>query len=281
MITPAMSPTGSARTCAVVLDVDGTILDDGGHLDPEVERAMQRWWGAINFILASARPQMGLLRFYRLLARDGPHVVLNGAAAYLSLKDPPISQTPLSQSDRATLRELQQSHFQHIAAIFIYTSDSWRASGDSQIIRAEASLVGFDPIVKPEPEFHTPEPWLKLTFVARDGSSAACLQQALSSRSPRLNAQISKPTYVEVTHSGATKGLALSRLRDVLHLDSVVAIGDSENDLSMFTAATVSYAVATAPKHVREAARAVLPLPTGPSISSLIEQVVSAPPPAA
>jgi Cof subfamily protein (haloacid dehalogenase superfamily) len=63
----------------------------------------------------------------------------------------------------------------------------------------------------------------------------------------------SKPSYLEVNHRLATKGVALSKLAEQLNIsrEQVMAFGDSFNDLEMLEYAGYGFAVANAHPEVR------------------------------
>jgi Cof subfamily protein (haloacid dehalogenase superfamily) len=64
--------------------------------------------------------------------------------------------------------------------------------------------------------------------------------------------------WLDVHHSDATKGGAISSIRELLGLERVICFGDSDNDLSMFEAADESYATANANDSIKSAATAVI-----------------------
>ena len=64
--------------------------------------------------------------------------------------------------------------------------------------------------------------------------------------------------WLDVHHSNASKGGAIQTLKALLGLERVVCFGDSDNDLSMFSAADEAYAPANANDAVKTAATAVI-----------------------
>jgi len=72
----------------------------------------------------------------------------------------------------------------------------------------------------------------------------------------RVNVMRSAPTILEVLNSGVTKGrgLQIAMEHRGLKPDEVIAFGDEENDLSMFTVAGFSAAPISGKEHVRKAA---------------------------
>ena len=64
--------------------------------------------------------------------------------------------------------------------------------------------------------------------------------------------------WLDVHHSAASKGGALSTLKELLCLERVICFGDSDNDLSMFEAADECYAPANANDAIKSAATAII-----------------------
>lgn len=64
--------------------------------------------------------------------------------------------------------------------------------------------------------------------------------------------------WLDIHHSAASKGGAVSRLKEDLGVSRVICFGDSENDLSMFEVADESYAPSNARDDVLAAATAVI-----------------------
>ena len=64
--------------------------------------------------------------------------------------------------------------------------------------------------------------------------------------------------WLDVHHSDASKGGAITMLKELLGLERVICFGDSDNDLSMFEASDESYAPANANESIKSAATAVI-----------------------
>ncbi len=64
--------------------------------------------------------------------------------------------------------------------------------------------------------------------------------------------------WLDVHHSDASKGGAIKTLKELLGLQRVICFGDSDNDLSMFTAADECYAPANAKDSIKAAATEVI-----------------------
>ena len=64
--------------------------------------------------------------------------------------------------------------------------------------------------------------------------------------------------WLDVHHSDASKGGALSTLKELLGLERIICFGDGDNDLSMFEAADECYAPANANDSIKSTATAVI-----------------------
>ncbi len=100
-------------------------------------------------------------------------------------------------------------------------------------------------------------PSQKLLFIETDKQRMAALRARVVERvGDSLSVFHSKPTYLELTHSEASKGLALAALaeRYGIRREEIMAIGDGENDIPMLTYAGIGVAVANAGEKVKASA---------------------------
>jgi hydroxymethylpyrimidine pyrophosphatase-like HAD family hydrolase len=64
--------------------------------------------------------------------------------------------------------------------------------------------------------------------------------------------------WIDIHHSGASKGVACKALKSLLGFERIICFGDSDNDLSMFEVADECYAPANANDAIKTAATAVI-----------------------
>ncbi len=64
--------------------------------------------------------------------------------------------------------------------------------------------------------------------------------------------------WLDVHHSDASKGAALSTVKEMLGIERIVCFGDSDNDISMFELADESYAPVNAKDHVKARASQII-----------------------
>ena len=92
----------------------------------------------------------------------------------------------------------------------------------------------------------------------------------------RLGVRKSSPYYIEFTHPNVSKGNTLTWLAKHLNmpLASVVAIGDSFNDLSMFKIAGMSIAMGNSPEAVKEAASRVVEDNDAHGVAKILQELI-------
>ena len=64
--------------------------------------------------------------------------------------------------------------------------------------------------------------------------------------------------WIDIHHSGASKGISIEVLKELLGYKNVICFGDSDNDLSMFEVSDECYAPANANDAIKSAATAVI-----------------------
>ena len=258
MAAPAVPPL-RGRVC--VLDVDGTLLTSRHTVASTTARALA---GArargIRVLLASSRGPAALqwaLAAAGTRAAD-PYVASQGAvvgryspsgAADLLVQHPMPLAGALTMVARAARLGIAASW---------YAGGDWLVSHLDATVEREAEIVRASPVVADLTARTVPPE--KLMFVAPSGDPAevAALAQGLPEG---LRAQVSNPTYLEVTATGVDKAQAVRRWCETAGLAArdVVAVGDGPNDLGMLAFAGTAVAPANARPEVLAAADVIVP----------------------
>lgn len=123
---------------------------------------------------------------------------------------------------------------------------------------AKDQLLGLDYqyMENPYQEIRTRKVY-KVNLRPNNLEEATRVTDELKRKFPKLSIfQVGK-RRIEISADQTSKGIALDKIAgDTL---KTVAIGDSENDISMFEEADISYCMAHAPEHVKEKANYVVP----------------------
>jgi Cof subfamily protein (haloacid dehalogenase superfamily) len=242
------------RLC--VIDVDGTLLTSRHELTAAtaaaVERASAR---GVQIVLATSRGPVALkpvlvqldrLRSEVFIASQGALTARYGPSGVLNI----LAQhaIPIGAAHDVTCAAVEQG-----IAVNWYTSDGWYVSHVDHTVEREARVVGVSPVVRDlMSESAGPD---KLMLVSPSGDPAELVDLARELPAG-LRAQISNPTYLEITRADVDKAMAVAEYCRTIGIGAsdVLAIGDGPNDLAVFAFAGVSVAPANARPEVLAAA---------------------------
>ncbi|MBA4493417.1 Cof-type HAD-IIB family hydrolase [Paenactinomyces guangxiensis] len=256
----------------LVSDIDGTLLNSKNEISKENLRSIslfRRLGGC--FTLATGRNYLESKRMIDQLELLFPVILCNGAILY-----EPATQSllPIHTMSRdlmmAVLQDLEQK-MPSAVDLFAYGVDRVYARKVSPQTQAWADQNDFQPEVIPSFEQIPDTPCIKI--VAVGGPEEINLLQEWS-RTIHLPVDFiaSSDNYFEILPAGASKGNALARLLQKLHLvpEKAAAIGDHCNDLSMLSRAGLSAAVANAHPSVLQQAKVIVPSNDADGVSHLI-----------
>jgi Cof subfamily protein (haloacid dehalogenase superfamily) len=239
----------------LAIDVDGTLLDSRHGLSSENASALRDAQNAgIHVVLASSRPPRAILPI--LLAcglRQGVVVAYQGAMI-LNVAEGVAEVRREWPMPSATAHGVFAKATEAGGAVNWYVGDAWLCSRMSDRIEAEARIVGYRPeLVNLEAVRSGAHKLLVLGAAGTDDTILDAVKR------PDIQAEISKPGYVEITRCGVDKGSALRTVLSDLGVESrqMMAIGDGANDLAMLRVAGIPVAMGNAPHLVRQAARYV------------------------
>lgn len=238
----------SQRQAALVaLDIDGTLLVTGRLPTPAVVAAIRAASDAGHeLVLATGRSLSGALAAARVLGIGEGYVVASNGSVVAKLTRAGCAVTGMHTVDAKAVVQL-------VSAVRPDLS-----------IAAEIVGVGYH-VSKPFPAqelggeqvevTRLDDLWAEATpRLAIYGENASHLVPSI--RAGGMTATRTRPDWVDVTPGGVSKATALERIRRELGIPKsrTVAIGDSENDISMLTWAERGVAMGHAPAMVRFAA---------------------------
>ena len=247
--------TPSARISAVVSDVDGTLVTDDKVLTVGAQAAAAKLRTAgIVFAIISSRPPRGMRMLLDPLGITTPIGCFNGGVIS-SPSLATISEHLLSPE--AARRAVKMLDAQSVRP-WVFAGKEWLVRHpDDPYIGREKHTVGFGPTVVED--FR---PFLnnaaKIVGVSADIERLArCegeMQAGLAGHATTV--ALSQPYYLDITHSLANKGEALSAIAKLLAVPvaEIAVIGDGRNDVAMFKRSGLSIAMGNASPEVKAAA---------------------------
>jgi Cof subfamily protein (haloacid dehalogenase superfamily) len=240
---------------AVFLDMDGTLLKSDHSVSEPTRQTLHKLTGmGIPVILVSARPLDAMLPTATLLGLEKyPLMSLNGS--YIVQDEKSLFQAfidlPTTAALSAEIRPFQ-------ATIAYYVQREWYAERNDTWTEHEQKIMEVKLQIQPFAE-------MAATWAARNTGPnkmmvmtdppviAAIQQHLLSLFAGRLNIYPSKPTYLEIMDTNASKSNALRFLIEKMKIsrEETIAMGDNFNDGEMIKFAGMGVAMGNAPDEIK------------------------------
>jgi len=251
---------------AIAIDLDGTALLPDTSMGERTAQCLQRLIKrGMQVIFCTGRAIESSARYYSAIGAKGPMVFFNGAEIVDVPEVKLIGSRLLSPDVAAFGIDLARDMGIHCQ---IYLPPQKKAGGESGW---EALLIakqcpesemyrrhtGITPVVADlKAAIAGIEGCIKIMFIAEP----PLLDEAKRAMAGRFGGEIymarSFPTFLDIMSTGVSKGEGLKTAMSCRGLkpEEVIAFGDEENDLPMFTVAGFSAAPSSAKEKVRQAA---------------------------
>jgi len=241
----------------VVLDIDGTLLDDDKRIPAANLEALRKARQAgVHVAIASGRMLPTIETVERLLEIDAVVIAYNGGKVVGPREKgrPEIVHQPVPAELAESFIELSRERGYLLNFYYedrLYDDDGKDRQRFRDIYSARTGSVYH--LVDLE-SFKGRAP-TKMILLA-DPDERDRLIEELAPRYDGVWLSRSDPEYLEITRAGVNKGSALPELARYLGLglDEVLAVGDADNDIEMLAAAGVGVAVANARDGAKKAA---------------------------
>lgn len=266
----------------IAIDIDGTLLDSQNNISssllPLFREVEARGTGVT---LITGRPNLTVAPLMHELGLHLPYVSSGGAQIIDPVSGETISSFALSQEDVQVLAGLGREVGAGLVAMearrlyyegsiekfaLIYEANEIDLNG---LERIKTSITQVDDIVQASPQ--------PLKFTISDMPEVlAGIEQRLRAAPLPVYATYSLPVYLEFTSIYANKGTALKRLTEYLEipLERVLVIGDSPNDLSMFSVAGTAVAMGNASEEIKRAAHLIAPSNDEDGVAWVLRELV-------
>ncbi|MDR0602147.1 MAG: HAD hydrolase family protein [Treponema sp.] len=281
---------------AIALDLDGTALLPGNTFSARTVRVLKDCMRKdIAVIMATGRAIDAAEKYRLAIGAEGPMVYFNGAEVVDMPSRTLLSAALLAPEIAVFCAELSRSigvHFQ----VFLPGRPE-KAAPDGTGNAAPAGEVLLIEKESPEAEMYRGHTGLvpvvgNIVEAVSDPGCGGCVKGMFIAE-PAAHSGIAKelagrfgnsvavvrtyPVFLEVMNPGVSKGEGLKTALFHRGIDpaEVVALGDEENDLSMFAAAGFSAAPANAREQVREAADLVIGANSEDGAAVFLEELLS------
>lgn len=241
----------------VFSDMDGTLLWKGVRISVENSAAIRKIVEkGVDFVICTGRGVFGVephLRELELIGRKGYVICQNGASVY-DLRDMSLV---LKQSFSPALVKpiVDFAHAVGGVEVFYYDDRNFMCEYASESVSAYCRVMKTEPQYLSDPMEYKGE-FTKCLFSGKREQLEKLKAYAEEQLAEEVNVFYSSDCYLEFVKKGVSKGSALAAAaKDAgVALADTIAIGDSENDLSMILEAGLGVAMANAEEHIKAAA---------------------------
>lgn len=259
----------------LVCDLDGTLIDDSGVLDPAlvaaVRRAAER---GLLISIATGRMPPAVDRYRDELRIRAPLIYYNGAL----IRDPLSGEDLLSLTlPRGVLRHAYPVLAHAPVHPLFYRDDRLYCLDESLPIRSYCDEEGLRVEVVPDPEdFLGLGAFVKSLMIGHPDALPIIREALEGVVGEGAKLLRTRSNYLEVVPAAASKGAALAELARHLGVDleRVIAVGDQENDVEMLQTAGMGVAMPHAPDFVRASADRVAPPPESGGLLALFHELL-------
>lgn len=246
---------------AVFLDLDGTLLRSNHEISPKNLSVIQHIQGHhdVAVFLATGRTPQDLKKYYDQLRLDTPAICMNGAYIININKNELIKEQTISID---LVKAFKKECRQHPVELAFYQNSRWMTTEFSPAVEKEASTLNntvnissFEEIISRwQNKNEAPH---KMGILSNDEKTFLNTYKALKGKFQNvLNIQKSQSNFIEVTAPNVSKGKAIAFLLKNYRFqrENILAIGDSDNDISMLEWAGIGIAMGNAREHIKRLA---------------------------
>jgi Cof subfamily protein (haloacid dehalogenase superfamily) len=270
---------------ALVLDVDGTLLDDSDRVHPRTRAALDGARAAgMQLMLATGRSAGGVRDVARELGLQLPAIVYNGAGVYCPIEDRVIESIALPEA-------LVDTVLAHAAANallpIVALPDGQQFSRPGRTVEERGVLTDFRSLAVRDEHDLPRRGALRVTLISERHADAADLHREVApllpapaymtyfalSMLPRFRDSLLQVIDIQPECDGKADALRILRERRGIPAERVVAVGDAGNDVPMLRAAGLGVAMGNATAEVKQLAHRVIGDNNSDALGGLIEEL--------
>ena len=244
---------------AVMLDIDGTLLDTRNQVSPNTKKLLNRLEKrGIPVVLSSARAPSEIEVIVRLVDLHSP-IVCYGGSLILDEDRAIIEDTGIDIPTAVAFKAFAEREFPDVS-ISSYIYDTWVTDDESNPYIRRLEVIN-----QREPVEGSLESAVRMSshvhkfLCSGEPQTVRKLQQTAAPQFPSLEFMSSGAVYLEVVSNRVSKRTAMEIIRQYyqISMEQMVAIGDYFVDMEMIRYAGLGIAMGNAPEAVKQAAARV------------------------
>ncbi|MEH7011375.1 Cof-type HAD-IIB family hydrolase [Neobacillus niacini] len=261
----------------IVLDLDDTLLRDDLTISPRTKQSlMEAQEAGVKVVLASGRPTSAMLPIAgELCLKEYGSFILSfngGKIIDCQTGDEWFSSTlPIE-----TVHHLYEISRRENVWIHTYVGETIITEEPNQYTDIEGELTKLEIKVVDSFIDAVTEPVVKVLMLKEPSILARVEKKLQKEFAESLSIMRSKKFFLEFTEAGVTKGTSLNSLIQQLGIsrDEVIAIGDSNNDLSMIQFAGLGVAMGNASEAIKAQADFVTDTNMNDGVAKVVEEFI-------
>ncbi len=257
----------------IAIDLDDTLLDSRGSIPERTALAVRAAAEAgVRVVICTGRTIKGMRRFHDALNLDTLMITSGGAEVY-DAQGHIIFGYPV---EPALVKRVLQLAREYEAHAQVYVDGELAYQSRNAYAEKYERSYGFPGIEIPDlferDDIVTP----KVLFMSEPETILSIKSEA-ETRFPQLAIKRSKPEFLEFVHPDVSKGEAMKFVAGYYGIDlkDVVAVGDSEIDISMIEAAGLGVAMGNASLETKAAADWVCASNDDAGVADVIEKIIA------
>ena len=259
----------------ITIDLDGTLLRSDGTVSDHTVAVLQqaRKKGVVTAIATGRMYQTARPYGERLQLGDSPLLLFSGGLIETMESKKVLYQKGIPEEDSRPLLALAKEKGWQMQT---YIDDVLRVAEDGPWIKDYQRITRCAYDVCGD-AFYTPQGACNKILSRGEHDELEKRRDLIEERFPgRFNILFSAPTFLEIMPPGIDKGQGIRRLGELYGIgtESIMALGDSQNDLDMLKAAGLPVAMANASDEVKAAAAYVTASNDDDGVAAAVEKFV-------
>lgn len=238
----------------IAVDLDGTLLNDGGQITPETINAINAATSRnVIFTISTGRPIQGVGKYVTLLNLQAPIITYNGAMIVQSNTKETLFSQALTYQDAINVLN---TGIKMGATMCVWSHDKLYCNVFNEKVDFYQSVSGVKPILMDDYEALARSGITKILW-SDDAEVIANMQRRLQQVTfDKVTYCTSRPIFLEFYHSDVSKAEAMKNIGRLygIEREEMIAIGDGYNDLPMIEYAGLGVAMANATDYVKQRA---------------------------
>ena len=239
----------------IACDMDGTLLTEEFRLTETTREAVKALTdGGILFVLVSGRMVASLLPFHDELGLSTPVIAYNGAMIWDVGRQELIEHTPIPYEIAQEILSFGRTERFHVQ--YFWDDKFWTTERNPWLEVYETRTGLTASIAQSLDTFGPDRLPAKVQFITKPSAVPELVLRLRDRFGERLYVTSTLPEYVEMMHPDVSKGRALRRLGEILGVrpQNMLAVGDAQNDETMFEVAGFAVAMGNARDDVKRKA---------------------------